>query len=98
MTPNFEHIPVYVKAGALLPMTQPTLHTSDPSALVLTVRIYGSGEHGATLYEDDGGLKPNFTKVNLVWDARQSVGRLDRSGPTQRLSYTVQNWHIVKAS
>jgi alpha-D-xyloside xylohydrolase len=97
VTSPLDRIPVFVKSGALLPLAQPTLHTGDPNSFVLTVRGYGSGDRTTTLYEDDGSVKPNFTRVTLRWNGRQDEGTMERVGPSRRLSYTVTRWEQMDA-
>lgn len=98
VTPPLERIPVFVRAGALLPLAQPTLHTNDPSAFMLTVRAYGSGERSATLYEDDGSVKPAFTRITLTWNEEQASGRMERSGPAYPSAYSVKRWERMPSS
>jgi alpha-D-xyloside xylohydrolase len=93
-----DRIPVFVKSGALLPLAQPTLQTNDPNSFVLTVRGYGSGERSATLYEDDGSVKPNFTRVSLHWNGKQDAGTVERFGASHRPSYIVNRWEQMDAS
>jgi alpha-D-xyloside xylohydrolase len=91
-TPALERIPVFVKSGTLLPLAQPTLHTATAEAYALTVRAYGTPSRGASLYEDDGSVRPKFTHVSLAWDPEQAAGRIAREGPPLPHSYTVTKW------
>ncbi len=95
ITVPIDRIPVFVRSGALLPLAHPTLHTEDPKAFDLTVRVYGKGEHRVLLYEDDGSPNPTFTSVTLAWDADRRTGSMERSGPTRERSYRVTNWEPV---
>jgi alpha-D-xyloside xylohydrolase len=97
ITSPLERIPVFVREGALIPMAQPTLHTNDPNAFVLTVRGYGSGDRSATLYEDDGSTKPDFTRVSISWNGQQDSGNVERVGPAQTPSYKVNRWEKMEA-
>ncbi len=90
-----DRIPVFVRAGALLPLAQPTLHTEDPDSFNLTVRVYGPGDRPCVLYEDDGSVKPAFTPVTLAWDAARQAGSVERSGRTYEHSYVVKRWDRV---
>lgn len=87
-----ERIPLFVKAGTLLPLAQPTLHTDDQNAFVLTVRAYGPGDRRATLFEDDGSAHPDFTRVSIAWDANEPAGKVERSGRRYARTYTVTEW------
>jgi alpha-D-xyloside xylohydrolase len=85
-----DRIPIYVKAGALLPLAEVTQHTDDPASRRLTVRVYGDGALGAHLYEDDGGWAPNLREVQLVWDASASEGQV--AGGSE---YSVTEWTTI---
>ncbi len=95
VSPPIDRIPVFVRSGALLPLAQPTLHTQDPDASLLTMRVYGDGGKPCLLYEDDGSIKPAFTRVMARWDAARQAGALERSGPTYARSYSVKRWDRI---
>ena len=86
--PSLEQVPLFVRAGTLLPLAHPTLHTDDPRSGELTVRAYGAAE-SCTLYEDDGAHPPALTEVVLSW---QSVRR---TGPERAPGYRVVAWEAV---
>ncbi len=90
-----DRIPVFVRAGALLPLAEPSAHTEHPDAFTLAVRVYGSGERPFVLYEDDGSVKPAFTTVTLHWDVERQAGSLERSGPNYSQHYSVKRWDVV---
>ena len=92
-----DRMPVFVKAGSIIPLAKPTLHTQDAEAFKLTVRVYGDGKRSTTLYEDDGTPNPAFTTVTLAWDSESHVGTIERSGPDQPFSYEVERWENVAA-
>jgi alpha-D-xyloside xylohydrolase len=90
-----EHIPLFVKAGAVLPLAAPTLSTDDPAAWNLTALVFGDGRRPATLFEDDASFSPQLTEVQLEWDAAAHSGRIKRTGPAQKTGYTVLEWKPV---
>lgn len=92
VTPPLDQIPVFVRSGALLPLAQRTLHTAAPEAFRLTVRAYGDSNRRFTLYEDDGGLHPEFRRVKLSWDISQPSGIMERSEPESAPAYSVMRW------
>ncbi len=89
-----EQIPVFVRDGALLPLAQPTLHTRNPEAFDLTMRVYGKGDRPCTLYDDDGSIAPVFAHFTLAWDAGQG-GSMQRTGPIYEPSYKVIQWEKI---
>ncbi len=91
-----ERTPLFVKAGTVLPLAQPTLHTADPASWQLTARVYDSGQEPAVLFEDDGSWEPALEEVRLEWNAAQRTGQLVRRAPSQPgASYTVTKWEQV---
>jgi alpha-D-xyloside xylohydrolase len=60
-----EQIPIFVKSGTLLPLAQPTLHTEEDGAFVLSVKAYGQGPASCSVYEEEG---MDVREVKLTWD------------------------------
>jgi alpha-D-xyloside xylohydrolase len=78
---NEEQIPLFVKGGTLLPLSQPMEHISSDTVFDLTVYAYGLKPADFTLYEDDGVSNAFETgeqnQIRLHWDERgHSVERL----------------------
>lgn len=82
-----ERIPLFVKAGTILPLATPTLHTDDPASWQLSVQVYGDGHLPAQLFDDDGSFSPSLPEVRLEWDAAMQSGRLVGTS-----RYTVNEW------
>ena len=59
VTPPLDEYPVFVKAGAIIPMMPALRYTDEKPADPLTVLIYPpvAGESSYTLYEDDGATR-----------------------------------------
>ncbi len=87
-------IPVFVKAGSILPLAHPTLHAADPAALNLTVRVYGDGSLPCTLFEDDPETYAfetgAYNTAEIRWDGEKAL--LTRTGTTACPGYTVARW------
>ena len=65
-------MPIYVRAGAIIPVDPIRQYTSEEITEPTTIKIY-TGKNGSyTLYEDDGismeYLKGNFTLTDFSWD------------------------------
>lgn len=90
-----DRILVFVKDDSILPLAQPTLHTGDPAIRQLTVHVYGSGEQGITLFEDDGTTfayrSGAQNKLHLTWDHGVKTAR---SGDAQVPEYDVKDWVV----
>ena len=93
--PPLDQIPLYVKAGTLLPLAGVSQHAGDPEGRRLSVRVYGEAPRPATLYEDDGQLPPTLGEVTLSWDGAARQGLLKRSGPSMDPGYEAVEWITV---
>ncbi len=69
-TPNT--IPVFVKAGSILPMARPMQSTSEYNPKEMDIRIFPGGNATFTLYEDDGVTTKNeqgeCCTIEMKWD------------------------------
>lgn len=87
-----EQIPLFVRAGTVLPMAQPSLHTGDSASLHLSVYVYGDGARPCTLYLDDGGWAPTLREFRIAWDHPTGTGQATTSNEH---SYQVLEWRLV---
>jgi alpha-D-xyloside xylohydrolase len=95
--PPVDQIPLFVKAGTLLPLAEPTLHTDDPASFRLTVTVYGNQAAETDLYEEqDAGLEPALTELHLAWDPGRRSGALRRSRPASATAYQVTAWKVIE--
>jgi alpha-D-xyloside xylohydrolase len=74
-------LPLFVKAGSILPLGVPVLSTNEPQALK-TIRVYPGADATFTLYQDDGKTY-NYEKgeskiTHLRWD--EAAGKLAHDG------------------
>lgn len=72
---DLETIPVYVRAGAILPMGPVKQYTGEESGGRLTLWVHPGADGAYSLYEDDGVTfdfkKGEFMRVNFSWNDRQ---------------------------
>jgi alpha-glucosidase (family GH31 glycosyl hydrolase) len=65
-------MPLYVRAGAILPLDPVRQFTSEPTNEPTTVRIYRGADGAFRLYEDDGKSldyqRGQFTWTNFQWN------------------------------
>jgi alpha-glucosidase/alpha-D-xyloside xylohydrolase len=68
---NLETIPLYVKAGAIVPIGPVKQHTAEISSEPVVLRVYPGADGAMTLYEDDGVSfdyqKGAFTRIVCSW-------------------------------
>jgi len=89
-----DRIPLFVKAGALLPLAQPTLHTADPASYKLTAQLYGAGAATARVFEDDGRSPAALSAVTLSWDGAGAAGSVRRAA-VHTPQYEVVAWKAI---
>jgi len=69
---NLETIPLYVKAGAIVPVGPVKQHTGEMSTEPVVLRVYPGADGTMTLYEDDGVSfdyeKGAFTRIVCSWN------------------------------
>jgi len=68
-------LPLYVRAGAIIPLDPVRQYTSQPVAEPTTLRVYPGGNGTFTLYDDDGqslgyrdGSDPKTVWIRFRWD------------------------------
>ena len=70
-------IPLYVRAGSILPMGPFLQYVSEKPADPIELRVYGGADGSFTLYEDDGDSedyrKGLFATIPISWDDRAGV-------------------------
>ena len=79
-------IPVFVKAGSILPKAQPMQTTAQYNPSVLDIRVFPGADAAFTLYEDDGVTTQNeqgqYSTIDMKWDDGKgilTIGRLKGS-------------------
>jgi alpha-D-xyloside xylohydrolase len=98
VTNNVEQIPLFVKGGTLLPLSQPVEHISSDTVFNLTVYAFGSKPADFTLYEDDGVSDAFKTRaqnqIRLRWnDQGHSSERTGKYQGSPRIQ--IADWKAV---
>ena len=80
-----DKIPLFVKAGSIVPLGKPMQYTSQKSADTLEIRIYAGANGKFELYEDEGDNynyeKGEFTIIPFIWDDnKQKLTIAERQG------------------
>ncbi len=72
---DLETMPLYVKAGAILPIGPVKQYAQEESTEPLTLRVYPGADGTLSLYDDDGSTfnyqQGDFTRVACIWDDKQ---------------------------
>lgn len=70
-----DHIPLYVKAGSILPMGPLVQHTSDKSDSSLEIRVYPGNDGIYELYDDEGDNynyeKGKYSTILFEWNDKK---------------------------
>jgi alpha-D-xyloside xylohydrolase len=90
-----EQVPIFVKAGAILPLAQSTLHTEDAASWRIGVQVYGNEAEPAVLYEDDGSWNPAFGVLRLAWNPATRSGSAARTGGGSGPRYEITAWKQI---
>jgi alpha-glucosidase (family GH31 glycosyl hydrolase) len=76
-----DQLPLFVRAGSIVPLGAPVLSTNEPQALA-KLRVYPGSDGTFTLYQDDGktyGYEKGESKITRLYWA-DATGRLTREG------------------
>jgi alpha-D-xyloside xylohydrolase len=82
---GYERVPVYVKAGSILPTGPSLQYTAEKKADPLTLFVYAGKDASFTLYEDEGTNynyeKGYFTEIEFSWsESARTFTAGDRKG------------------
>jgi alpha-D-xyloside xylohydrolase len=80
-----DKIPLFVKAGSIIPLGKMMQYTSEKSADTLDILIYKGADGSFTLYEDENDgynyEKGLYTEITFIWnDAKKVLTISDRHG------------------
>jgi alpha-glucosidase (family GH31 glycosyl hydrolase) len=78
-------MPIYVRAGAIIPVDPVRQHTAEEVARPTTLRVYPGADGDFTLYDDDGisqdYLDGEGSWIRIVWDDGRRTLTLDPGPP-----------------
>lgn len=68
----YEHIPLYARAGQIVPTGIPVEYSAQEQDGALTIYVFGGDDASFTLYEDDGLTyryeKGEYSTISMQWD------------------------------
>ncbi|HNY85144.1 MAG TPA: glycoside hydrolase family 31 protein, partial [Candidatus Hydrogenedentes bacterium] len=95
ITADTDTLPVFVKAGSLIPLADPVSHITKETVFQLEVRAYGAPPASFELPEDDGvstlPADGNIATVRLDWP-RKGKPRMIRTGDGTLRRYEIREW------
>lgn len=84
---QIDSIPVYVKEGSILPVTQPGENSGDMEGQDILLMVYAGKDASYTLYEDDGDgygyEKGEYCLTNIRYDDAAGTVHWDTEGDTR---------------
>lgn len=93
-------MPIYVRAGAVIPFDPIRQYTSQPVTTPTTLRIYPGANGDFTLYDDDGisqqYLHGKATWIRLRWDDRTHTLTLEPGVPAGFTSQPIHRRFILQ--
>jgi alpha-glucosidase (family GH31 glycosyl hydrolase) len=92
---DLETIPIYVRAGAVIPMGPVRQYTDEPIDGPLTLWVHPGADGTFSLYEDDGKSfayrKHEFMRVNIAWSDKQRRLSMRMANGSKMLAPTKRN-------
>ena len=96
--PTLDQIPLFVKAGTILPLAKPIEHIPANTQFDITCYVYGDQSTQAALFEDDGYTfdyeKGTYNTVHLSW--KDHKGSFTRDGHYNSRTYNITGWKLVQ--
>lgn len=99
---GLEHIPVLMKAGAIVPMKDMSVYdnrTDNPAAM--EVRIFPAGDGQFTLWEDEGDTASDsaegWASTGLIWRHREKTFVIQKAAGNLDVLPRERSWKLVFA-
>ncbi len=93
-------MPIYVRAGAIIPFDPIRQYTAEPVSEPTTLRIYPGADGDFTLYEDDGisqdYLQGKASWIHMIWKDRTHTLNLSPGAPEGSTSQPVHRTFKVQ--
>jgi alpha-glucosidase (family GH31 glycosyl hydrolase) len=85
---NLSTMPLYVRAGAILPLDPPRQYVDEPSDKPTTLAVYTGADGEFVLYEDDGKsldyLRNQATWTQIRWDDKARALTIEPDGRSKQ--------------
>ena len=92
-------MPIYVRAGAIIPVDPVRQYVDEPVSEPTTLRVYRGADGQFTLYDDDGisqeYLRGTFTSTRLTWSDRARRLTIAPRAPTGTSSAAAREFRVV---
>jgi alpha-D-xyloside xylohydrolase len=91
-------LPLYVRAGTILPLADPVPNVADDTVFNLTCKVFGPDARPCVLFEDDG-ITYNYEQGacnELTLTVTEKKGAATRSGNFKGQRYQIAAWEFVE--
>jgi len=96
--PTMTQLPIFIRAGAILPLARPVEHIAPDSQFDITCYVYGGEDAQGSLFEDDGYTfdyeKGDYNNVYLTW--KDQKGAVNRKGAFKKKKYNIIGWKVIR--
>ncbi|MEG6613958.1 TIM-barrel domain-containing protein [Pseudoclostridium thermosuccinogenes] len=93
-----DEIPIFVKAGTLLPLAKPVQYETPDTSFEITVKCYGCNCRNFTLFEDDGTTfdyeKGMYNEVKLSFNTEGGFEAI-RTGNYPGIKFKITGFEVV---
>ena len=93
-------MPIYVRAGAIIPVDPIRQYTSEVVSEPTTIKVYRGADGRYTMYDDDGAtqdyLKGRATWTRMTWDDRGKRLTIEPAAPAGSANVAVQRAFSVE--
>lgn len=97
-------LPLYARAGAIIPLDPPRQHTAEKVAGPTMLRIYPGADGELSLYDDDGaslgyrdGTDPSMAWIEMRWNDAARLLTLEVGGPRKEWPRGSRSFDVVGA-
>jgi alpha-D-xyloside xylohydrolase len=100
----YERMPLYVRAGSIVPMGPEIQHTNQPQGAPITLHVYTGADGSFSLYEDDGTsrqyLNGAFSRIPFRYEERTgtlTIGGREGTFPGMAANRTIHiRWNTPR--
>jgi len=91
---SLDEIPLFVKAGTILPLADPVEYITPETVFNLTCYVFGTPVKSQFLFEDDGETfnfeKGDYNRIELSWN--KGKGKVAVEGSRKSRLYNIKKW------
>lgn len=94
-----DQIPLFVRAGSILPVGRPVQHTKEPFMDTLEIRVYTGADAQFSLYSDEGDNynyeKGKYKAIPFAWNEQDQTLTIGKPNGSYTGASTKQIFHVT---